>query len=178
MTPVAPAFPRIVKPRGGSSSVGLRLADDPAAFSNLTLGPDDIVQHRVDGPEFTVNIFVDAQGRLGAAVPHLRIETRGGEVSKGRTARHPVFREIAERMVAALPGAAGALCFQARWPEGGLPQVFEINARFGGGYPLARAAGAPFSRWLLEEAAGLPATVADDWRDGTLMLRHDAAVFA
>ena len=56
-------------------------------------------------------------------------------------------------------------------------KVFEINARFGGGYPLAHRAGAPFSRWLLEEAAGRPGSAHNDWEEGVTMLRYDAAMF-
>ena len=55
--------------------------------------------------------------------------------------------------------------------------MIEINARFGGGYPLVDHAGATFAQWLLEEVAGLSRTVHDDWREGVLMLRYDAAVF-
>lgn len=177
VTTEAPAFPRVIKPRRGSGSVGIRVAADPSEFASLVPGAEDIVQEWIDGSEYTINFYVTAEGELGAIVPHLRIETRSGEVSKGRTERHEVFRDIAQRIVAKLPGMAGPHCFQARWPDGGPPKVLEINARFCGGYPLARAAGAPFSRWLLEEAAGLQPSVADDWRDGTIMLRYDAAVF-
>ena len=55
--------------------------------------------------------------------------------------------------------------------------VFEINARFGGGFPLTHRAGARFTRWLLEEAAGLLSTAHNDWQEGVTMLRYDAAVF-
>jgi carbamoyl-phosphate synthase large subunit len=55
--------------------------------------------------------------------------------------------------------------------------VFEINARLGGGYPLAHQAGATFTKWLLEEALGLPCTAVDTWRAGVEMLRYDTAVF-
>ena len=56
--------------------------------------------------------------------------------------------------------------------------VIEVNARFGGGFPLAREAGADFPRWLVEEVAGLPSTAREDgWQDGLVMLRYDAAVF-
>jgi carbamoyl-phosphate synthase large subunit len=55
--------------------------------------------------------------------------------------------------------------------------VFEVNARFGGGYPLAHEAGAHFTRWLLEESTGLPLTATSVWEEGVLMLRYDAAFF-
>jgi carbamoyl-phosphate synthase large subunit len=68
------------------------------------------------------------------------------------------------------------LCFQAIDTADG-PKVFEINARFGGGFPLAHAAGAPFTRWLIAEAAGLSEAPHDEWQEGTTMLRYDEAVF-
>ena len=58
------------------------------------------------------------------------------------------------------------------------PEVIEINARFGGGYPLSYAAGADFPAWLLEDVLGLSSSAnADGWRDGVVMLRYDDAVF-
>ena len=34
------------------------------------------------------------------------------------------------------------------------------------------------TRWVLEDALGLPSTATDDmWRDGVVMLRFDEAVF-
>ena len=70
------------------------------------------------------------------------------------------------------------MCFQAMVGENDELSVFEINARFGGGYPLAHQAGAPFAKWLLEEQLGLPSTANEDWREGMLMLRYDAAFFS
>jgi carbamoyl-phosphate synthase large subunit len=59
----------------------------------------------------------------------------------------------------------------------GAPALFEINARFGGGYPIAHHAGATFTKWLLEEAAGMPSSANNEWRSGVRMLRYDQAVF-
>ena len=112
-----------------------------------------------------------------AAVPHRRIETRAGEVSKGVTRRHPALERAAADLVGALPGMRGALCFQAIVDGSGEARLFEINARFGGGFPLAHRAGAPFSAWLLEDLAGLPSSAGNGWRDGVVMLRYDAAAF-
>jgi carbamoyl-phosphate synthase large subunit len=57
-------------------------------------------------------------------------------------------------------------------------RVIEINARFGGGFPLSRQAGADFPRWMVEEHLQLPSSVdADGWVEDLVMLRYDAAVF-
>lgn len=170
-------FPAVLKRVDGSRSVGLHYADSIAATQALGLDATRyIAQERCIGPEYTVNCYVDQQGKLRAAVPHRRIEVRDGEVSKGVTERRADLTAIAHKIVAAIPGLRGPFCFQAILTEEG-PKVFEINARFGGGYPLAHAAGATFGKWLIEETLGLPCTANDEWQDGLLMLRYDAAVF-
>jgi carbamoyl-phosphate synthase large subunit len=80
-------------------------------------------------------------------------------------------------MAAWLPGPRGPLCYQAIIEADGHAKVFEINARFGGGYPHADYAGACFAQWLLEECAGLPSTASNDWLEGVAMLRFDSAIF-
>jgi carbamoyl-phosphate synthase large subunit len=57
------------------------------------------------------------------------------------------------------------------------PAVIEINPRFGGGYPLSHRAGAPMTRWLLEDILGLPSTASENWNEGVMMLRYDRAVY-
>jgi len=77
-----------------------------------------------------------------------------------------------------MPGAYGALNVQCFSTADGELKVIEINARFGGGYPLAHRAGAPITRWLIEEILGRePQERFDDWEDGLTMLRYDEAVF-
>ncbi len=172
-------FPVILKRVDGSSSIGLHEARDIAAVRELKLDvPRYVAQEKWIGREYTVNVYFDRSGRLRAAVPHWRCETRAGEVSKGRTERLPQLLQLAARLGAALPGAEGPLCFQSIVTPVGAAVIFEINARFGGGFPLAHQAGARFSRWLLEEAAGLPSSADDHWQDGLTMLRYDAAVFS
>ncbi|TPW29017.1 ATP-grasp domain-containing protein [Pararhizobium mangrovi] len=169
-------WPAFVKPAGGSASRGIRIVQSPSQLPHGTEEPM-ILQQLLKGPEYTVNMFVDRDGELRSAVAHQRLRIRAGEVEKGRTKRHPVFRELAEGILRAMPQMRGVLCFQViDDPQAG-PMVFEINARFGGGYPLAHRAGAEFTRWLLEETAGLPSRMHDDWLSDVLMLRYDAAFF-
>jgi len=171
-------WPVIFKPTCGSRSIGLHQAN--SANEALALKLDRtayMVQERLSGREFTVNAYYDAAGCLRAAVPHERLEVRDGEVSKAVTRRVPALTDAARRMEKAVPGLRGPVCFQAMVAEDGACGIFEINARFGGGFPIAHYAGARFTRWILEEALGLPCTASDDWAENRFMLRYDLSVF-
>ena len=168
--------PVIAKPKIGSASLGIVRPRHPQDLAGLD-AQNYIVQELWEGREFTVNVFFDRSGHLRCAVPHERLEVRAGEVSKGVTRRIPALEDAARKLAAVLPGAVGPLCFQAIVKESGEVAVFEINARFGGGFPLAHRAGARVSQWLLEEVCGLPLSAENDWRAGVTMLRYDAAIF-
>jgi carbamoyl-phosphate synthase large subunit len=175
--PQSLSWPVIAKPNAGSASVGIIRPTELSDLNRLAAVDAYIVQELWQGREYTVNVFFDAAGRLRCAVPHRRIEVRAGEVSKGRTERVPALSEAASKLPAILPGGRGPMCFQAVVRDGGEYAVFEMNARFGGGYPLAHRAGARMSQWLLEELTGRTCSACDDWREGVTMLRYDAAVF-
>jgi carbamoyl-phosphate synthase large subunit len=166
----------IAKPVGGSASFGIVRGRCVADFKALS-DNGYLVQHRWEGVEYTVNIFFDQFGLFRCATPHRRIEVRAGEVAKGRTEHVPQLEDAARKVALALAGGRGPLCFQAILNSSGEYAVFEINARFGGGYPLAHRAGARFAQWLLEETAGLPCTANNNWKEGVTMLRYDSAVF-
>lgn len=172
-------WPLILKPLDGSSSIGVHVVADRAAAAIVEVNRETYVaQEFRRGKEYTVNCFFDVRGRLRCAIPHQRVETRAGEVSKGVTERVPVLMEIARLLGRGLKGRAfGALCFQAVVASDGTAYVFEINGRFGGGYPVAHRAGARFATWLLQEVAGVECTANENWEEGLCMLRYDAAVF-
>jgi carbamoyl-phosphate synthase large subunit len=169
--------PLFLKPLHGSSGRGARPVRGLADVDGQPFPEPMLVQELLHGPEFTVNCFFDSRGALRSAVPHERLRVRGGEVEKGVTRRDSELAAMAARLGAVAPGVRGALCFQAMRGADGAFRMFEINARFGGGYPLAHAAGATFTRWLIEEHLGLPASAHDDWTAGVVMLRHDSSVF-
>lgn len=173
-------WPLIAKPISGGASVGVCVLPDARALTTFAGQIDRdgyLLQEKITGPEFTVNVFADRAGTVRCAVPHVRLEVRAGEVSKGRTERQPALTAIAQALGRVLPGAYGPLCFQAIVMSTGEVRVFEINARFGGGFPLAHRAGAHVPRWLLEDALGRPSSARDEWRPGVLMLRHDVSIF-
>jgi carbamoyl-phosphate synthase large subunit len=170
-------FPVIVKPRWGSASIGVRIVNDA---ETLRLLKEDglLVESNARGVEHTINLFVDSSGSCVCAVPHQRLETRGGEVSKGLTVKNRKLMKLAKSVAEALPGARGPLNLQGFVGKKNVIQFTEINARFGGGFPLAAEAGANFCRWILEDMLRLPSTAEfSKWRDRLLMLRFDSAVF-
>jgi carbamoyl-phosphate synthase large subunit len=172
-------LPLIVKPNGGSASVGVHVVHSFAELAAIKSTTGLIVQDLIAGREHTVNVFLNSRGQCICAVPHYRIEVRAGEVSKAVTVKCPTLMHMVRRLVEKLPGAYGALNVQCFITASDEIRIIEINARFGGGYPLAHMAGAKMTRWLLEDIQGKgPEAYYDSWQNGLLMLRYDNAVFS
>jgi carbamoyl-phosphate synthase large subunit len=169
-------WPLVVKPVTGASSIGVSIARDWLQLHAAVTAPNVIVQELARGNEFTIDLLVGRDGRLLEAVPRQRLEVRAGEVSKAQTVRAQPLLDIAEQVVAALPGAYGPLNLQVFWDGVTPPVAIELNARIGGGFPLTHAAGAPFLRWLLEDALERPLSPATPWEDRLIMLRYDGTL--
>jgi carbamoyl-phosphate synthase large subunit len=169
-------FPVFAKPAEGSSSIGagvVRNADELRV--RRAADPSLVVSELVSGEEYTIDVYVDFHGVPRCAVPRLRLETRAGEISKGITVRDEALIAHALDIAAKLPGALGCLTLQAfKVADGGFVFI-EINARYGGGYPLTWHAGADFPRWMIEEAAGLAPDFAKGqaFRANLGLLRYD-----
>ncbi len=169
-------YPLIFKPNSGSNSQGLLWAQTPSEIPELKKNSHYLVQECLEGTEYTINTYFNADGVLLASVPHQRIEVRGGEVSKARTQQIAQLYDIATRLQNAQMGWNGPICFQAI-EVNNVFYVIEINARFGGGYPIAHRAGALFPKWLIQEALDMPTTANHSWKDGVTMLRYDIATY-
>lgn len=170
-------LPLIVKPARGSASVGVVRAESWHELEARKAEPELIVQTAAIGKEYTVDAWVDRNGRCVCVVPRQRLEVRAGEVQKAITVRWPALEHIAQKVANALPGVYGAINIQIFADKDNFA-VIEVNPRFGGGYPLSWQAGADFPRWFLEDVSG--STESDrspEWQSGMIMLRFDDAVF-
>jgi carbamoyl-phosphate synthase large subunit len=176
---IAWTYPVVAKPRRGSGSIGVVKVTSEEMLRALNRERNNlIVEECARGCEHTINVLVNRGGRCVCVVPHLRLEVRAGDVSKGVTVKHRGLMDLAHLIAERLPGVYGALNIQCFLGQDETMHVTEINARFGGGYPLAHRAGADFPRWILEELLGLPSSASfDRWEDGLVMLRYDEAVF-
>ena len=176
------SYPLIVKPYDGSLSVGISVLRNSAELTPAHLdNPRNMFCQYLepeDYQEFTCDAYFDREGRIRCVVPRLRIEVRGGEVAKGQTVRNEIVPFLFKHLTH-LPGAIGCLTIQImRHRTSGEMFLIEVNARFGGGYPLTAQAGGRYHEWLIDEhILGRTINDYDAWQDRLLMLRYDAEIF-
>ena len=175
-----PFFPCFIKPVQGSASVGTGVIDDPTELKAhlATFGEAMLVQEYVPGAEYTLDIYRGRDGAVRCVVPRQRLSIRAGEVEKGLTVKDSELEAAGLLLGQRLDGVWGVVNAQCRRPLGGQAHFFEINPRFGGGAPLAIAAGANLPRYVIEETLGLPVSAKlGQFEPNLLMLRYDQAVF-
>lgn len=174
-------YPLIAKPYDGSSSIGVRvLRSESDLTPDLVADPKNIFCEYLEPrehDEYTVDMYYDRDSALKCLVPRLRIETRGGEVSKGRTSKLSPLLEVGDRL-RELEGARGCITAQFFLNKATKELAgIEINPRFGGGFPLSYESGANFPAWLINEyLLNGHVDPFDDWTDHLTMLRYDAHV--
>jgi carbamoyl-phosphate synthase large subunit len=172
------AFPAFVKPRFGSASENAHRVENDAELDFwLARVREPVVQELLPGPEITSDVLCLEDGRAVAVCSRERIAVRAGEVAKGVTVHD---ERIEQRCVAIAEDlhARGPITVQCLMRDG--EALFtEVNARFGGGLPLAIAAGVDAPRWLLAQAAGraVEAPPLGTYQTGLFMTRFDDSFF-
>ncbi|MEW4924167.1 ATP-grasp domain-containing protein [Algibacter sp. 2305UL17-15] len=174
-------LPVYIKPINGSCSIDNFIIKTENDFSKKHFSDDkflffEYLDHDLY-EEYTCDLYYDKNGVLKTAVPRKRIEVRGGEVSKAITKKDAVLDYIKQKL-ATLEGARGCVIFQFfKHKENDEIRGIEINARFGGGYPLTYLAGGNFPKWMIEEyLLNKEIEVFNDWEENLLMLRYDTEV--
>jgi carbamoyl-phosphate synthase large subunit len=101
-----------------------------------------MVQRLMQGPEFSIDLLSDLDGRCLNAIPRTMIESRGGESIKGTVIHDAELIELGRNVVEAL-GVRGPCTVQAfRDAEIGLG-ITDVNTRFGGAFPAPMYAALP-----------------------------------
>jgi carbamoyl-phosphate synthase large subunit len=141
--PVA-GYPVMVKPRRGSGARSIHRADDARAAEFFVAYVDEptMVQHYMDGPEFSIDCLSDLAGRCLNAIPRTMIESRGGESVKGTVIADPELVDLGRRVVEALAvrGPCTVQVFRDRRIGLG---ITDVNTRFGGAFPAPMYAALP-----------------------------------
>ena len=166
-------FPVLVKARRGFASRHIYRAHDPdelAFFLRYTTA-ESMVQAYCPGEEFSIDLISDLSGRCIEAVPRSMIESKGGETIKGESLDDAGLREVAVRVAEAI-GIKGPACVQC-FRAGDDHLVTDVNARFGGGFPLHVAAGGGYPDIVLALARGEhPPPRVGSYRPGVIMVRY------
>jgi carbamoyl-phosphate synthase large subunit len=144
-----------VKPRRGSAGVGAQSVAREHLGSVVASLVDPIIEEILEGLEVTVDALLGLDGTVLHYVPRLRLKTIGGESVEGVTIGHEPLASWLEAVFdrCRTYGARGPITVQLFLTERG-PVLSEINPRFGGGFPLAAAAGADYAEMLLRIADG------------------------
>ena len=151
--PPQTALPLFIKPRGGRGAVGAFPMRSPRELDFFTGYVEDaVIQEYLDGPEFTIDVLCDFDGRPLSIVPRERVVIRSGVMDRGRTVRDEKLTALAIAACDAIP-FVGPINIQCRM-SGDQPKIFEINPRFSGGIPLTIQSGADFPRMLLRLVVG------------------------
>lgn len=171
-------LPVIVKPRHGSSSENVFVCAT-AQDRDLALrsAPQPIVQVLATGTELTIDVLADLEGSPINVVVRERIRTRAGESSVGVTVDRPDVVAHALQITHALQ-PRGPITVQCFRHADGTVLFTEINARLGGGYPLADAAGADYAGLIVRMCLGESVTSQlGSTRIGLAMSRYDRSVY-
>jgi carbamoyl-phosphate synthase large subunit len=166
-------YPLLVKVREGFGSRNIFRARDRAEL-DFFLGytaVDSFVQTCCRGEEFSIDVFCDLDGRCLNAIPRTMIQSKGGESIKGMTIQDRDLigfgAEVAEAL--GLVGPGTIQCFRE---SDGRHEVTDVNPRFGGAFPLPRAAGSRYPELALALARGeRPEPRLGDFREGVVMTR-------
>jgi carbamoyl-phosphate synthase large subunit len=128
--------PVMVKPRQGSGARSIhpaRTQEEAEFFVNYVDEPV-MVQKLMDGPEFSIDLLSDRDGRCLNAIPRTMLESRGGESIKGTVIDDRELIELGRDVVEAL-NVRGPCTVQAfRDKDVGLG-ITDVNTRFGGAFP-------------------------------------------
>ncbi len=171
-------YPAFIKPIDGSSSTHIYYAPEAKYLPPFVLEDDRFMAleylDRKQHDEYTIDTYYNKEGALCCAVPRKRIETRGGEISKGFTDKNFLVEFVRDKF-SSMAGWRGCITMQFFVNTESLKVTgIEINPRFGGGYPLSYLAGADFPLWIIKEyILNENVNWFNDWEDHLLMLRYD-----
>jgi len=172
-------YPLFLKPWDGYASRGNAVVKNRQELVFYTKKiPNCIVQEFIPGSEFTCDVFVDFDLDVRCVVPRNRIETRSGEVSKGRIIKNLKIMRQTAALVKKLGAGPGIITVQLILTKNGKIKFIEINPRFGGGAPLSIKAGANFPKWILQQIIReKPKIKFDGFENNLVMLRYDSEVW-
>lgn len=165
-------YPAILKPRNGSASKGIIIAEKSQDIENVVWENYLTQEYISNAIEYTVDCYVSQKGEPVLIVPRVRLETAGGEVTKTITKKNERLISIANKILQS-GEFRGPITIQFITDENEKHYyVMEINPRYGGGVIASIEAGSMVLEMLLDEYEGKEIYKQNNWKDNLLMTRY------
>ena len=162
-------FPVVLKPRWGSGSIGIEVAEDEedldmmyallkkkvkkTILATASVGDEYImIQQMIRGKEYGLDVMNDLRGNHVAVAVKEKLAMRAGETDKAVTVDLPVVREIGKEIGTHLKHIGNLDCDILE--QDGEYFVLELNPRFGGGFPFSYEAGVNLPKAMIAWAKG------------------------
>lgn len=160
-------FPLIIKPRWGMGSIGIYQADNIEELyvlynkslrninesylkyeSQQAIEKSIIIQEKIDGEEYGMDIFNDFNGNLLSIVSKKKIAMRAGETDSAEIIYNEDLLQIGEKLSQTSKhiGNLDVDCFLVKNKF----YILEMNCRFGGQYPFSHLAGINFPKAIIQ----------------------------
>lgn len=164
-------FPLIIKPRWGMGSIGIFQADNkkelPILYnkalnsikesylkfeSQNDIKNSVIIQEKILGDEYGVDIFNNLKGELLICVPKKKLAMRAGETDSAEIIDNAELLIISNKLskITKHIGNLDVDCFFANKKF----YILEMNCRFGGQYPFSHLAGVNFPKAIIQMLLG------------------------
>jgi len=169
-------FPVIVKPRWGMASIGVYEANDFKELqilykkstndiqktylrfeSEADLDRSVIVQEKLLGEEYGLDIINDLNGKYQNTVVKKKYAMRAGETDYAETVDNHILREVGKRLSEKLRHIANLDVDIFLINDS--PYILEMNARFGGGYPFSHIAGVNLPKAIVNWLNNIPFSI-------------------
>lgn len=168
-------FPVFIKPISGSSSVDtykINNIEELEFFKKYIKNP--IIQEYMIGEEYTVDAFLDFESNIISIVPRRRIQTRAGEIIKGKIVKDVEIIKDVKRLLGVLK-PIGQITIQCMKTAEKIKYI-EINPRFGGGAPMSIMAGANSCEYLYRLLMDEKLEYNEEYKENLTFLRFDNSI--
>jgi carbamoyl-phosphate synthase large subunit len=168
-------FPVFIKPIDGSSSINAFKVNNREELDNyLKLIKKPMIQEYIMGEEYTVDVFLDFDSNIISIVPRLRMQVRGGEISKGKIVKNRIIIDEVMKLMNVLK-PIGHITVQLMDTNDGI-KFIEINPRFGGGAPMSIQSGANSCINLFKLLMNEKLAYNEDYEENLIFLRYDKSI--
>lgn len=165
------AYPVVVKPRFGSTSIGFEVASSARELelvhelatlrapqssirsSPTTPGETVLIQERVTGEEYGIDVINDLAGHHVATLARRKLRMRAGSTDRAVTVMTDGLAALGRTLGTAL-GHIGPLDCDLFLSADSTPVVIDLNPRVGGGLPFSQMAEANLVQALMAWRSG------------------------